>query len=170
MQMRLVIAVAALAVVWGGVSPMAAQRRSMGSAPRVSKAPRAPNAAGAKQNPNRENPAKELERFQKMSPEDREKALDKLPPARRARVEQQLERFDNMPPEQRERQLQRLQAFQELPPERRAVVRQEIQDLRGLPPRLRKDKLNGEELDQFSPEEQDLIRGSFPRLTQKQAK
>ena len=165
MQMRLPIAVAALAVVGAGVCPLAAQRRGPGNPGRMT-APKPPNIGGQRQNPERENPAKELERFQKMSPQDREKALSKLPAARRARVEQQLQRLDSMTPEQRERQLRRVEAFQSLPPERRKVVQQEIQDIRTLPPVLRRDRLYGEQMKQFSPEEQQLIRGSFPRLTE----
>src|SRR3974390_1879436 len=66
-----------------------------------------------------QNPVKELERFQKMSPDQRQKELDKLPPERRGRFEQQLNRFENLPPEQREKALKRLEALQNLSPERR---------------------------------------------------
>src|SRR5579862_1746503 len=102
MQMRLHIAVAALAVVWGGVSPLSAQRRGP-----VSHAPKPP---AAHPNPSREsprqNPVQELQRFEQMSPDDREKALSKLPPDRRARVQQQLDQLDKLTPEQRQRRFQ----------------------------------------------------------------
>jgi hypothetical protein len=166
MQMRQHIAVAAFAVVGLGVSPLAAQRRSApphpaGPAPRAAEAPR---SASAGANPVRGNAAQQLERFQKMSPEEREKALKKLPPGRRARVEQQLENLDRLTPEQRERRFRRLEAFQNLPPQRRQIVRQEIEDLRALPPRLRRDRLYGSEMKGFSSDEQQLIRESFPGI------
>ena len=43
-----------------------------------------------------------IERWTNMTPEQRSKALDKLPPQRRQKIEQQLERYQNMSPEERE--------------------------------------------------------------------
>ncbi len=162
MQMRLHIAVAALAVVWVGVSPLMAQRRTANPPPPRGAKPR----AGANQP--KENPVDQLERFQRLSPQDREKELSKLPAARRARVEQQLANLDKLTPEQRARRFARLRTLENLPPERRRAVQQEIQDLRSLPPRLRAARLNGEEMQTFSPVERQLIREMFPRLTRGQ--
>lgn len=164
MQMRQHIAVAAWAVVWLGVSPLVAQKRSAAPPKPPASHPAENGRASGGGNATRENPAQQLERFQKMSPEDREKALKKLPPARRARVEQQLENLDRLTPQQRERRFRRLEAFQNLPPQRRQIVRQEIEDLRSLPPRLRRDRLYGSEMKGFSPDEQQLIRESFPGI------
>jgi hypothetical protein len=110
------------------------------------------------------NPAVELRRFLDMKPEQREKELAKLPPPRRARVEQQLQKFDDMPAEQRERQLQRLQAMFNLPPERRQAVNQEIQRIKTFAPGAeRRKQLYSEEFQQkFSPEEKELIYSQFP--------
>src|SRR5579863_2017152 len=112
MRMRLLFAVAALAVVWGGVGPLAAQKKTAANPPHPANPPKPgnPNGRGPQ-----ESPAKQLERFQQMSPQDREKALAKLPPARRAKVEEQLQRLDSMPPAQREKLLKREEAFQNLP-------------------------------------------------------
>lgn len=168
--MRLHIAVAALAVVWGGVCPLAAQRRAPAKPsappPRMARPARGPN--GPRGGPPRQNPVDQLERFQQMSPNDREKELSKLPPARRARVEQQLANLDKLTPQQRERRLARLRTLQSLPPERRQAVQQEIRDLRALPPRLRAARLNDEEMKTFSPVEQQLIRDTFPRAARGQ--
>jgi hypothetical protein len=161
--MRLLVALATLLGVWGSVCPAAAQKKPTSAPP--------PAAKGAKQGkgPNAQgrgpqvNPAKELERFLGMPPEDREKALAKLPPQQRARMEQQIQHFENLTPAQRENQLRRLEEFQNLPQARRPVVRQEIEDLRALPRAVRIDRLNGEEFKQsFSPQEQKYIREAFP--------
>jgi len=169
MRMRLLVALAALLGVWGSVSPAAAQKKPANPPPPAAKG--AKQQAKGGQNPQGRggqppvNPAHELQRFLGMPPEEREKALAKLPPQRRAQFEQQLQRFENMPPAQRERQLRRLEEFQNLPQARRPVVRQEIEDLRALPPAVRKDRLNGEEFKQsFSPEEQKYIREAFPGI------
>ncbi len=168
MRMRVLVALAAVLGVWGNVCPAAAQKKPPANPP-------PPVAKGGKQgkggqNPQgrggpQVNPAHELQRFLGMPPEEREKALAKLPPQRRAQFEQQLQRFENMPPAQRERQLRRLEEFQNLPQARRPVVRQEIEDLRALPRAVRVDRLNGEEFKQsFSPQEQKYIREAFPGI------
>jgi hypothetical protein len=96
MRMRGLIAML-VPLVWGQVSPaqsrqpVAAQQRSNPNARRPENPPNNP----PKQPP---NPAKELERFQKMSPEQRQKEMAKLRPAQRERMERLLERFENMPP------------------------------------------------------------------------
>jgi hypothetical protein len=170
MRMRLVVALAALLGVWGSVSPAMAQKKPTPppAAPKGAK----PGGGGQGKGQNAQqrgqppvNPAKELERFLGMPPEDREKALAKLPPQQRTRMEQQIQHFENLPPAQRENQLRRLEAFQNLPQARRPVVRQEIEDLRALPRAVRIDRLGGEEFKQsFSPEEQKYIREAFPGI------
>ena len=100
-----------------------------------------------------------------MSPEDREKALAKLPPQRRAAVEQRLARYQQMTPEQQERFKVQLERMHKLSPARQNAVRQQIQQLRALPAPQRRKALNGDELKQnFSPDEQALIRDSFPNM------
>ena len=108
-----------------------------------------------------------LQRLANMRPEQREKALSRLDPERRARVEEQLNRLNNLPPEQRAKLLQRYDEFQGLPRDRQATVRSELQALRKLPtPKLRQ-RLNSPEFQQsFSPEEQRLLRESLVRQVQ----
>jgi hypothetical protein len=48
------------------------------------------------------NPARELDRFSRMSPKERQEQLAKLPPARRQQIEQRLERYQKLPQQQRE--------------------------------------------------------------------
>jgi hypothetical protein len=142
--------------VCGAVSPLWAQSRKAAVAPRKPPAPpKRPQA----------NPAKELDRFAKMSPEDRENALSKLPPQRRAAVEQRLAHYQTLTPEQQEKFKQRLEMMQSLPKDRQDAVRQKIQELRALPPAERRKGLTGDDLKQnFSPDEQTLVREAFPGM------
>ena len=116
---------------------------------------RAPAQRGAPQQPNSNRmpkaiPGPQFQRFQQMSPEDRERALSKLPPERRARIEQQLERYEKLTPAQKEFVNRRLAMLQSLPPRRQAAVRQELQRLRELPPAQRRAALNSiEEREHF---------------------
>ena len=111
------------------------------------------------------DPVQQLRQFQAMPPEDREKELAKLPPARRARVEQQLANFDAMTPEQREHAFHRLELMNTLNGERKGAVQDEIKRLRELRPRDRRDYLYSDEFKQkYSATEQELIHGAFPRL------
>src|SRR5665213_201625 len=94
---------ATVVFVCGAVSSLWAQQN------KPPKPPPAPNVhangkpAGGAKGTSPGNPAKELERFSKMSPQDREKALSKLPPQRRAAFEQRLARYESLTPEQQQR-------------------------------------------------------------------
>jgi hypothetical protein len=161
------VAVAAM-LVCEATSPIAAQQKKPPKPAASAKppSPPKPNAAGkpnaAVQRLN-ENPAKELDRFTNMSPEAREKELSKLPPQRRAAFEQRLARYQQMTPQQQEKFKQKLEMMQRLPKDRQNAVRQEIEQLRALPPAERRKALEGDELKQnFSPDEQELVRDSFP--------
>lgn len=107
-------------------------------------------------------PAPVVERFRKMTPEQREKALAKLPPDRRAVIEQRLNRIQQLPPLQRGELEARYQRFQNLPAERRLAVRQELQNLRGLPPAERRRRFVDPGFQQeYSSEEQQILRESL---------
>src|SRR5271154_4314540 len=84
----------------GTLSPLVAQQKKPPKPAAVNPQFKQRNAAVQRLN---ENPGKELDRFTKMSPEDREKELSKLPPQRRAAFEQRLARYQQMSPEQQER-------------------------------------------------------------------
>jgi hypothetical protein len=52
-----------------------------------------------------------------------------------------------------------------LPKDRQNAVREKIQELRALPPAERRKALTGEDLKQnFSPDEQQLVREAFPGM------
>jgi hypothetical protein len=102
------------------------------------------------------------QRFMNMTPEERERALARLPPERRAQIEQRLNRLAQLPPEQREELQRRYQAFRSLPQDRQDAVRLELQSLRALPPRLRQRRLASPGFQrEYSPEEQRLLRESL---------
>lgn len=127
-----------------------------------------PNAAKPKAAPKQPKlpqsiPSKQIEQLQKMTPEEREKALANLPPDRRQQVEKQLDRLNQLTPQQRQQLDQRYETLQSLPPARQRAVRQELQNLRSMPVPERRARLASDEFkQQFSPQEQALIRGVFP--------
>lgn len=98
---------------------------------------------------------REVERFQRMAPEERRRELDKLPPARRRQIEERLGRLNNLTPDQRDQLRDRFQRFQRLTPERQTAVREEIRRLRALPPAGRQRRLRN--LRGFSPEEREIL-------------
>ena len=84
-----------------------------------------------------------IERLNRMTPEERQRALDRLPPERRVRVQERLDRLNAMPPQARERLREQYDEFQKLPPERQETVRRAFRDLNQLPedrrPALRRE-------------------------------
>ena len=154
--MKMRVPVVAAAMVWlavcGEVSP---------AAPQGKKPPPPANRPNRPAPKPQRNPAQELDQFQKMTPDQREKALAKLPPERRARMEKQLSRYENLTPAQKAQVQRRLEMLQALPPGRQKAVRQELQQLRAMPPAERRQRLNSEEESQhFSPEEMELLHGT----------
>jgi hypothetical protein len=91
-----------------------------------------------------------LERFQGLSPEQRQRALDRLPPERRKQVEKRIESYNQLTPEERDRLQGRLndfskwsparkekardvfRRFQEIPAGRRQALREEFMSWRSL--------------------------------------
>lgn len=117
-----------------------------------------------------------IERWRRMPPEERQKALEKLPPERRQRIEEQLQRLDRMPADQRRGLERRYERFQSLPPEQQERVRQVYRRMRELPPERRmainhaarhistlpdaerKARMESEEFrGRFSPEEREMV-------------
>jgi hypothetical protein len=103
-------------------SPPAAQNQ--GSAPAAPKAP-----------PNIGDPGASVAlRLLQMTPEQRERALEKFPPERQAQIRQGLERLDSLPPQQKQRRIRLYQMLVALPPEKQLLVRRQIQAYNRLPP------------------------------------
>ena len=111
-----------------------------------------------------EHPVRELDRFSKMSPEQQQKELSKLPPARRAVFEKNLDRYQKMTPAQQEKFKENLEAMRSLPKERQEAVKQQITQMRAMAtPELHRFVESEEFKRDFSPDEQKLIRDSVPR-------
>ncbi|MGA3039545.1 MAG: DUF3106 domain-containing protein [Bryobacteraceae bacterium] len=124
-----------------------------------------------------------IDRWNRMSPEQRERELAKLPPARAKRIRQRIWEYNHMRPEQRQALDERYQAFSQLPPERQQVVRERLREFRQLPPARQKlvhrevvqlrsmpraqrqALLNGDEFrSRFSPQERQIIRDLMTSL------
>ncbi|BDC49244.1 hypothetical protein F183_A15600 [Bryobacterales bacterium F-183] len=121
----------------------------------------------------------EFERLDRMPEDDRQRALENLPPARRQRIEEglaryramdpvsreRLRRFEGMAPEQKDSIRQNFRRMQELPPNRRMMVRRELQRLRGMDPGAREGAMQSDAFRRrFDENEQSLIRETVANL------
>jgi hypothetical protein len=79
-----------------------------------------------------------LDRLERMSPEQRQRALDRLPPLRRERIEARLRWYRNLTPEERNRVRRQFEWFRQLPPEKQDAVRQLSRRLNQLPENRRR--------------------------------
>lgn len=122
------------------------------------------------------NPGNAASRLMRMTPEQRERALEKLPPERQNRIRRQLQRFDNLSSDDQAAVLKRYERFSQLSPEKQNLVRRQMQSLNQLPPRRRqaiarelqnmgslseserRNLLNSDDFkSKYSPEEQKMI-------------
>lgn len=115
-----------------------AQRKAAPAGPpqAAKNAPREPRAGpGSKPGraPRMANPAGVVQQLMRMSPEERERALEKLPPQRQAQIRQRLEQFNSLPRQEQERQLQLGRTFASLPPDKQDLVRRQIRAVNQLP-------------------------------------
>ena len=94
-----------------------------------------PKAGPRLPNPNPNNPVEVLRR---LSPDERERVLEKYPPQQAARIRQQLDAFDRQPEAQKQRQLALADQLRSLPPEQRDLVRKDIDAFNKLDPERRK--------------------------------
>ncbi|HTQ58534.1 MAG TPA: DUF3106 domain-containing protein [Bryobacteraceae bacterium] len=117
-----------------------------------------------------------LDRWLRMTPEERERELDKLPPARARIIRQQLHRYAQMSPAERQKLRERYQTFEQLPPDLQQIVRQRLREfrllprerqvavhravlaLRAVPQNQRAPRMRSEEMkSRFSPDERQMI-------------
>jgi hypothetical protein len=81
------------------------------------------------------NPGNAATRLFRMSPEERDRAIEKLPtPQAQENARRTLAWFDALPKDQQDNQLRRLERFAQLPPERKAEVRRMVAAANQLPP------------------------------------
>jgi hypothetical protein len=160
---RRVLGVVALALL---ASPAALARRPPGT--------RSERAAGLKT---------PIDEFERMSPEQQQRALERLPPGQRQKLQERLQRFNRLPPEQRQtlrnlyNRLHELPAgqqesvrkainrFSEQAPERQQAMRDELRSLSALPVQDREARMaSGEFRNSFSRREQGIVRDMLPVL------
>jgi hypothetical protein len=91
-------------------------------------------ARGGADSPRLPNPlANPVQRMMAMSPEQRERILEKLPPQQQANIRQRLDTFDKLPPAEKARRLQLFQRFSSLPPEKQQILGRQLQAFSALP-------------------------------------
>jgi len=117
-----------------------------------------------------------LERLHNMSPAERRRALEKLPPDRKRTVQQRLDEYDRLSEADRAKLAERFENFSELspekqesvrkmfrrmvtlPPERRQVLRRELNQLHRLPEDERRARIASQEFrESFNPSEREIL-------------
>jgi hypothetical protein len=117
-----------------------------------------------------------LERWNRLTPEQRQRVLAHMPPERRREFQQKLQQYRNLPPEERQQLRDRYQAFSQLPPEqqnharelfrqfnslpedRRPIVRQEYEQLRSMSESERSARIASEAFrSRFNSAEQQML-------------
>ncbi len=145
----------------------------------VRQLPKVPGAVRKTKEAKQARRVAEFDRLARMTPEQRQKALDKLPPERREKIEQglrqyqnmnpenreRLRNFQNLPPEQRDTIRQNYRRMQDLPQDRRIMVRRELQQLRNLTPEERDKRMQSDAFrKRFDANEQSLIHDTVANL------
>ncbi len=144
--------------------------------PNAGRMPAGPRVGAAKPPARITNPANPISRLYRATPEQRERVLEKLPPAAQERARRNLQWFDSLSPEQQkmvieqgerlaslppERQQQFQQSFREfqrLPQDRKLAVRMALNRLRVMTEERRAEVLASEQFrNRFAPEEQKMI-------------
>lgn len=124
-----------------------------------------------------------IERLNRMSPTERRRVLDRMPPARRQLLENRINNFNKITPEARQKLRKDYESFQQLPPEkqdearrtmrliaelpveRRRAVRGAVNHLRQQPLELRQRRMASRGFEnRFSTEEQKLVRDAVALL------
>jgi hypothetical protein len=84
-----------------------------------------------------------IDRWNRMSPAERERQLAKLPPDRARMIRQRILRYNQMNPEEQQALRERYQTFSQLPPDKQEIIRERLREFRTLP-RLRRPVVHGE--------------------------
>jgi hypothetical protein len=122
------------------------------------------------------NPSNVVTRLYKASPEERDRALEKLPPKMQEQFRSQLKRFDSLTPPQQQLQLKWVDRYSALPrqqqesfklqwqalakmtPEQRRPITTALRRLEGLPDAQRRQLLESEDFkSRFSADERKMI-------------
>lgn len=169
---RHILALAAVGVGISMQSPLWAQR-ARGGAART--APHTTRGEKEERTP--------IEEFETMSPEDQQKALNRLPPSQRAQLQERLKRFNALPPDQQQALKTLYNRLHQLPPdrqdavrkainklseqsaERQQAIRQELRDMAALPTSERRAHIASSDFrSRFNKKEQEILRDMSPLL------
>jgi hypothetical protein len=117
-----------------------------------------------------------IDRWNRMSPAARRRALEKLPPERQRQIRERVERFNRLPADEQDRLRERyrnfsrlpghkqillrrqMRAFNQAPEERRTALTRELEALRGMPEADRDARIQSEEFrSKYSLPEQQML-------------
>lgn len=101
-------------------------------------------------------PMRQVEKFSRMTPKERKRVIEKLPPDRQKEVERNLENYQKLTPDEKKRLNNQLESFRSLPPERQQRVRRMYREINQMPPE-RKVAMRREmaKMRRMTPEERD---------------
>ena len=152
----------AAAVLFAGMA-LAYQKGAPNAAhPPAGRAARRGGAPGVvAKGPRLTNPANPAARLYRATPEERDRALEKLPHAQQERFRQNLKWFDSLAKEQQELVLRQVDRFSSLPPERQSALAGQLRALNALPPD-RRAAVRGalRRFQMLSPEDRETVMGS----------
>jgi predicted Fe-S protein YdhL (DUF1289 family) len=128
-------------------------------------------AGAAAQRPARNS----IDRWNQMSPAERERQLARLPPEQARRIRERIRQYNQLPPREKQDLRERYQRFLQLPhakqelirsrirefrqlsPERRQAVQRAFKQLRDLPEAQRRARLDSPEFSDLSPQERQIL-------------
>ena len=174
-----ILAVVAMATALTLAPPGLAQSRRGGTnrAPRagIPVRPSAPRSARGPQTP--------IDEFETMSPEQRQNALNRLPPEQREKLQERLQKFNELPAEQQQALKNLYNRLHQLPPDRQEAVRnavsrfseqssqrqqamrEELQNMVNLSEQERQQRLASSEFrNKFNRKDQGIVRDMAPLL------
>jgi hypothetical protein len=94
--------------------------------------PRAPGG-GKAMGPRITNPANPVSHLYRATPDERERALERIPAAQQEQMRKNLDWYDHLPKEQQQLVLGQAERFEALPPQGRQAFQQAMRELRALP-------------------------------------
>lgn len=122
-------------------------------------------------------PMRQVEKFSRMTPEERKRVIERLPPERQKEVERNLESYQKLTPDDKQRLNKQLESFRnlpaekqqrarrvyrdinQLPRERKLAIRREMAEMRTLTADERATRLDGDEFkNKFSEDERKMVR------------
>jgi hypothetical protein len=140
---------------------------------------RRPPAAGSA----RSGAATPIDDFERMSPQQQQRALQRLPPKQRQKLQERLQRFNQLPPEQQQTLRNLYNRLHQLPesrqesvrrainrfsgqaPDRQRAMRDELRSMLALPAPDRDARIASQEFRaRFNRREQGIVREMLPLL------